>query len=252
MKVLRLGQSDQRIGGVPEHARTWYVAGEVLARATGEPVETVLREIWPEPSLPDLVDRWIERYQPDLVFMKTNDYWVCTQSVPLRLQRKFGRPGKSAGALGKRMADAPRIAHTRLFKAGRLAMLRTIGGDRYFEPEDVVATLEACLRRIVAHEAVVPVVSGSVGMLHPPYGWGGERQAIARRTAVHEGMARVCAQLHVAYTGRAGVISKDEYAGLIGGDGLHRNEAGQRAAGQAEGEQMVRAWLAAREGRVPS
>ena len=65
-------------------------------------------------------------------------------------------------------------------------------------------------------------------------------------------MARVCAQLHVAYTGRAGVISKDEYAGLIGGDGLHRNEAGQRAAGEAEGEQMVRAWLAAREGRVPN
>lgn len=252
MKVLRLGQSDQRIPGVPDSSRTWFVAQEVLAAAIGEPVETVLREIWPQPSLPDLVDRWIERYQPDLVFMKTTDYWVCTQSVPLRLQRRFGKVGRKAGDLGKRAADVPRIAHTRLFHAGRLVLLRTIGGDRYFEPADVVATLEACLRRIVAHETVVPVVSGTVGMLHPPYGWGGEKAAIERRTAVHEGMARVCGQLHIAYTGRGGVIPKDEYAGLVGGDGLHRNEAGQQAAGAAEGRQMVRAWLAAREGVSPT
>jgi len=246
VKVLRLGNSNDRALDLPEHLRSWRIAEAALAEAAGEPVETVIREIWPSDGLPDLIDGWIRRYQPDLVFLKQNSYWTNTESVPLRLERRFGRPGKALGEAGTGMADRP-IGQTRALRFVRRALLRTIGGDTFFETDYVLALMEQCLRRIVAHEELVVVVQGSAGRARSMTGRGGRERHQRRRVIMHEGMSRICADLRVTYFGTATTMSESETKQLLGADGTHRGVEGQRVDGFAQGRHMAEAWLAAHE-----
>ena len=91
MRVLRLGNSEDRSPGIADSDRAWYIAGIVLAEACGESVETVVRPISPTRELPDLLDKWLDEYQPDLVLLKVTWYWYSYESVPRRIERLFGR-----------------------------------------------------------------------------------------------------------------------------------------------------------------
>jgi len=244
VKVLRLGNSNDRALDLPEHLRSWRIAEGVLAEATGEPVETVIREIWPTSDLPDLIDGWIRRYEPDLVILKQNSYWTSAESVPLRLERLFGRAGKALGKAGTDAVERP-IGQTRGFRLARRVLLKTIGGDSFFEPEQVLAVMEQCLRRIVAHEELVVVVQGSAGRAPGMTGRGGRERRLRRRTIMHEGMSRICAGLRVTYFGTDKTMSEAETNRLRGADGTHRGVEGQRADGLTQGRHMAEAWLAA-------
>jgi hypothetical protein len=85
---------------VPGAERAHRIADELFTELTGEPVEPVLKLFWPEPGLPDIVDRWIARYQPDVVFMRTSMVWCAYESVPLRIERRLGRLGRPLARFG--------------------------------------------------------------------------------------------------------------------------------------------------------
>ncbi|MBK6663378.1 MAG: hypothetical protein IPG47_11790 [Thermoflexaceae bacterium] len=244
MKVLRLANSNDRALDLPEHQRSWKIAEMALSEAIGEPVETVVREIWPSDQLPDLIETWIQRYEPDLVFFKVNAYWTGYESVPLRIERRLGRFGKRLGKVGKDVADRP-VGDAGAFKLGRLVLLRTVGGDTYFTTDYVLKLMEACLRRIIAHEEIVVTVEGSSGRTSGAYGWGGLERRRRGQERMYAGMQRMCREMRIAFDGSGTVMAEREQAHMRGADSLHRGVEGQREQGLNQGAQMARAWLAA-------
>lgn len=102
IRILRLGNSDDTSPGIPDDQRAYALAAQVLEDAAGQPVETVVRTIWPDPELPGLIDEWLDRYKPDLVFLKVTWYWYGYESVPLRLERRLRWIGKRSPALARR------------------------------------------------------------------------------------------------------------------------------------------------------
>ena len=77
MKVLKLPTSDELAADIPDEARAYRVAERVIAERTGEPVETRLKAIWPSERLPDLVARWRDECQPDVVLVTVNPFWTA-------------------------------------------------------------------------------------------------------------------------------------------------------------------------------
>ena len=189
VRVLRLANSDDVVGDVPPALRSAAISERVLAEAVGEPVETVRRTVWPSDDLPDLVERWIGRYEPDLVSLTVASFWVAFASVPLRLQRRLPVIGPPLASFAFRAAGNERLAHNAAFRAVRRTMLRCIGGDYHFEPEYIVPLMEECFRRVLRSEDVGLAVRGPAPLLidgSPHARRDGER----RRRVLHDGHPR--------------------------------------------------------------
>ncbi|MEX0782092.1 MAG: hypothetical protein WD557_05535 [Dehalococcoidia bacterium] len=248
MRVLRLSNSDDFAGDLPPEARAWHIAGEVLAAAVGAPVETTTRVVWPYPSLPDLVDRWLERYDPDLVFLKVNWYWYGYESVPLRLRRRIPLLGKPLAAAGDGATKISWMSRTRAFKASRDLANRVIGGDANFTGDEVIERMEAVIRRIVARENIILVVKGTgggrdaIGSLGPYY-----ERFKPKREYVEGTIEAFCRELGVHYTGIGRVRTREE-SDLDRGDGVHKGTHGLNRVGLSEGEAMAAAWRAEHAG----
>ncbi len=86
MRILRLGTSDDILPTVAEHERGYRIVEQALAAETGETVETIIREAWPEPGLPEVLGRWLDRFEPDVVSLKVSSFWFTYESVPERLR----------------------------------------------------------------------------------------------------------------------------------------------------------------------
>ena len=109
----------------------------MITEITGEPVETILKPIWPAENLPDLLDGWVRKYEPDLVLLVISGYWMTFESVPLRLEHRLGRLGKWLGRLGEKS-----VARGPVAKAGPVVNLRQlarriIGAEANFTPKQV-------------------------------------------------------------------------------------------------------------------
>ncbi len=243
MRILRLGSSNDRQDDVPAEFLSFKVVESALAAASSEPVDTVLRGIWPSAELPGLIDGWMERYQPDLVYFRVNPFWYSYESTPLRLRRKLGPVGGAVSRVGLRAGQSPRLARRRLFRIGRDLALRTIGGDAHFTPDQVLETAEACVSRILRHEGVGLVVVGMLGRrLVINDSETGERRRQARRLDVHQRLQELCAARHVRYLGWVEAEAPDTAGPDFAADRLHRNTQGQQAIGAIEAEAMLAAW----------
>lgn len=244
MRVLRLSNSDDFAGDIPVEARPWHIAGEVLAATVGEPVETIARNTWPDPSLPDLVGQWLEKYEPDLVFLKVTWFWYAYESVPLRLKRRLGIVGRPLAAAGDRATQISWLAKTRAFKISRRALHRIIGGDAHFSEDQVIERMKAVIRKAVAREHVVLVVKGT-GMGRDDTGTlaGYYDRYRARVERVEGEIEAFCQLLGVHYMSaqRKSRVDQD----LHRGDGVHKGAHGLTLVGRREGENMALAWNAA-------
>jgi hypothetical protein len=235
VRVLQLTTSDPfHETGVPDEARSHRIAERMLAEACGEPVETVLRVIWPSPALPDIVDRWMTQYSPNLVVLNVNGYWYLYPSVPLLFERRFGRVGKPLAKAGFSAGRTSWIAQRRLFHWGRWLALRTVGGAYYFTPDEVVDVVTQCVRRILAHENVALVIRGNL------LGWSeGPRGA---ELAVHTALERLAGDLHVTWLARDATRAVEGQQMYQTGDRLHSTVELHRFYGEREGAAMVEAW----------
>jgi len=231
VKILRFGSSndtvEQFIAGEPRE----IVIRRELERELGEPVEVVTKRIWPSERFPALLAQWIDEEQPEIVTIPVIGYWFNFESVPLKLQRRFGRLGVALSDTGKRAADTPWLAHNAVFRALRNLAQRTIGGATYFTPEEVVECIAACVRETARREGIGLIIQG-------PYGGqrlaGATRKATAREEArrqrVNAGIREVCARHHVRFIEHR--VNRREAGTDFStiGDGLHMDEAGQRAS----------------------
>ncbi|WP_322819095.1 hypothetical protein [Tepidiforma sp.] len=200
MKILRLTNSnDVLAGATPERPR---LLAEKLEAYFGEPFEIVVKTPWPTPALPSVVDKWLDREQPDAVFLHIPNYWVSYPSVPLRLARLLGRPGTWLARLGFAAAENPLIGPSLPFRLGRQVLLRTIGGDYHFEPEEVAACVEAIAHRILQRESLMFAVWGP----HGRYDWSvtgaQKRKARDRQAQLVASLQQISRELRFPYSGR--------------------------------------------------
>lgn len=240
MRVLRLTNSSDFAPGVPAALGSAAIAEEAVVRATGEQVETVMRVFWPSPALPGIVERWLARYEPDVVFIRASSFWVSYESVPLRVQRLFGPAGRWSGSLALRVGGHPRVAANPAVRVVRQFAARTLGGDPYFSPEEAAGHVESLLRAALSRESAVVVVRGPGHTFDSSGTVRGFERARRRTDELDERLRELCAKLHVSYVPVRDVVDQPEY---LLGDGIHENAAGQRVFGELEGEAIARSWL---------
>ncbi len=191
MKVLWLTNSDEIHGAGPVEERPSALTARLVEAERGEPIEMIPRVIWPSPELPAIVAGWVERYSPDLVVFHVNAFWFLYRSVPLRLRRRFGRPGAFAARAGFALGEASWFVRTRAYHTLRRFALKTFGGATYFTPEETCEITEACIRRIVSNEGVGLVLRVGDGA---QFAAGASPGALA---FVHGRLRAVCSAAHV-------------------------------------------------------
>lgn len=245
VKILRLGNSNDTGAWVPEGDRRHVLVQERLAEELGEPVETFVKAAWPNRDLPAAVARWMDEFEPDLVYFKINSFAYQYESVPLKLQRKFGRAGELFGNAGLGAAERPWLSHNAAFRAARRLAQRSIGGVPHVEPEEAAAAVEATIRAIIRHEGTALLVKGHRGRSkEPDLTPAMLARAEARRLLVHEHVSRVCAELKVDYLGNAqpAWLTDPKPRRSRVGDDLHHDAAGHRDGAAEEAEMLLATW----------
>lgn len=248
MRILRLTNSDDINPRVAEGSRSPAVLERLFTEATGEPAETVLRIIWPDPALRGLIDGWLDRYHPDIVLFVVSSFWFTYESVPLKIERTFGPIGKPIAHAGLRAADNPKFAQSRIFHAGRRMALRTFGGATHFSPAEVVSLVESCVRSILARESAALVVRGPYAAFGSDAGARARRRAELRWRAVDEPVHRLCKQLHVEYIAFGSPVATTEDPALFQGDFVHVTDEGHQRRAEAEARAVIAAWRRLRGG----
>lgn len=249
MKVLRLTNSNDILPGTAD-ARPGLLR-ERLEAYMGEPVEIVVKAIWPTESLPATVEKWVEREQPDLVWLGVVNYWYEYQSVPKRMERLFGRFGSTVSHLGFRAADTPWLSQNAAFRAVRGALQRTVGGDPHFTPEHIVQVVGTIARRVLRSEGTVLVIWGPFAHTNYAVGRRGERAAEAMRRHIVQELRDLAGTLHVEYfapeepywkvKGRPD-LAKDRfhYSPQWGEDAIDREFEGIRRAIESQRPELCR------------
>lgn len=237
--ILRLTHSADFDEAVSAAQRGTAIAERAFTEATGLEATTIAKNAWPGPELPDILGGWVDRYQPDIVFLGVNTYWFCYESVPVKLERKVKFGGRQMASIG--LAAAPRFAEYRAFQLLQRAAQKTIGGEAYFTPEDVVQRMAECVRRVLSKESTVLTVCG-------PASWFAMYETRARRRAetklarVDRELCRFCEKLGVHYLSLDAVPGADATTDEYLPNRLHGTANVHTARGEAEGRAMAAAW----------
>ena len=200
MKILRLTNSSDVHPGVAPEERSPAVAERIVSEATGEPVETVVKGLWPTPGFPAVLERWINEYEPDVVFIRLSSFWVAYESVPLRIRRRLPqRIGEPVATAGVRLGDRPWLIERRAYKLARTAVVRTIGGDTHFTPQEVGQTFDGMFRRILEDESILPVVRGTNLLLNSAGTKSGLERSKRRVSALNHEVEAACTRNRVQF-----------------------------------------------------
>lgn len=250
MHLLFLGNSND--------AGTWFEGGkkrhelvaERLQAEFGEPVEVTVKTLWPSAELPGIVAGWVQKTQPDLIYIDTASFWFLYRSVPLRVQRLLGKAGPKVGQAGFKVANSKRWSHNVLFRKVRGALQLTIGGDSHFTADEVQERISECIRIAVRAENAVVAVKGPHGKFNRARTKRGFLKDEKKRLRVHHAWQTLCDQLHVTYEGRIDpALYETDYRATTVGDGLH-SDATRHALDSESLFQTLRAALI-KAGHVP-
>jgi hypothetical protein len=240
IRVLRLGSSIDLVGETPIEERAAAIAARMLAGASGEEVETVLKIPKPDGALPGVMERWLNEVNPDLVCFVISSHWCEAENIAERM-RDFGRVGNWIGARLRGASRRYTPDTNALARGAREIALLAVPGKPPFQPDEAASAIEDSLRRIVRREHVGVVVAGSP---YSPALDGGRRaqeRARRRREAFFMRLRDACERLHVAYT--LPPHASDAFTRSIRtSDGLHFTPAMHRRMGEIQGALMVSAW----------
>jgi hypothetical protein len=202
VRILVLGSSNDTGSYVLPHERKHVLAGERLSRELGEPVEFIVKGIWPTEDLSERIRVWVAETEPDLVYLNTGSYWFLYRSVPLRVRRLF-RPFRSErlSEAGARVAATPRGRHNRMVRPLRKALHEIIGGDTHFTTEQVIDRISESIRVLARSEGTVLVVKGPHGKKRHSTRERDFRRDERERLKFHNALETLCSQLHVTYDG---------------------------------------------------
>ena len=118
----------------------------------GRPIALVIKPIWPEETLPGIIERWMDREKPDIVWLNVAAYWMSYESSPKRVRRWFGRAGDRAAALGERAGQSTWLAERRTYRGLRKLTQAMIGGDPCISTDGVIERVTRCARVILRGE----------------------------------------------------------------------------------------------------
>jgi hypothetical protein len=250
VRILLLGSSNDAGQWFKEGRKRHEIAADMLAAELGEPVDVIVKGIWPTAGLLAKVEGWIAEYEPDLIYLSAVAYWFLYPSVPLRVKRLLGRFGPGVAGAGFRVAESPRWGHNAVFRGTRRLLQKTIGGDTNFTPDEVIERFGECIRVAARAEGVILVVSGPQSRAdHSTSKRSRARNEIKRRY-VDSSLEDICRQAHITYEGsESWTFERPEYQGNRVGDGLHGNaKHHERVA-----EILYRSWRHGLEdaGRLP-
>ncbi|HET7737286.1 MAG TPA: hypothetical protein VFK32_01815, partial [Tepidiformaceae bacterium] len=237
LRVLRLDDSKDSAGDIPPGHRASEIADALLSAGTGRSVATTSRRPWPAPAFPDVLDRWLDSYQPDIVLFVISWYWTEWETVASRLQR-YGVVGKAIGEIGGRASEADVIRTSWAFRQMRKLALNTIGGDPNFEPYALLATLQEAIRRAAQREDVVVAVASNPYASALDHGPRGKARAAARRAIIERGIRETCDRLRIPAVLPAQVPAA-YHPSTYGPDRLHFSPRSHRIIGKLEGQAMV-------------
>ncbi|MBK9341579.1 MAG: hypothetical protein IPN07_00730 [Dehalococcoidia bacterium] len=251
MRILRLGSSIDSEGETPPEDRAASLAGRILASASGEQVETILRMPRPNERMPEIVEGWVAELKPEIVCFNISSHWCEAELIALRLQRL----GPAGRFLSRRLNSATRsydFNASPLVRLSRSVATRVVGGRPPFTPAEAATAIEASLRRVVRHEHVAVVVAGSPYSAALEGGAAARRRAMRRRAELFGRLAPVCDSLHIPYD--LPPHDADAFAKAVRTrDRLHFGPEMHRRCGELQGRLMVAAWQAAQvETRMPS
>jgi len=243
MKLLWLGSSGETEPGVAKEQRNFALVQKGLSESLGEEVDVAVHTIWPNERLPELVGAWMDEHQPDMVIMASPAFSCCYESVPLRLGRKLGPVGRLLARAGYTTSEMRWLASTRLYHAGRKFALRFIGGDYYFEPEEVLERLSASIRAILRQEGTVLMVGGT-SQLTAQHGDPRRREEReARLRTLNRGLVALCGELRVPHRGLDRPTGAESLGGRLG-DRLHLDAASHQARARIGLPRILEAWRA--------
>ena len=210
-------------------------------------VEVVAKAAWPTSKLPGVLGGWIEEHRPDIVYINVAEYWSLYESVPLRVQRVFGKLGSPFAKLGLKAADTPWVAHNRFFRTSQRIAQRVIGGDPHFSTDEVVERVMACAHVALRREGTVVVVDGQRGRRKFASTRRSLRRMERRRLEVHRRLQAECGRLHVTYesdeTPQWVTVERTTLA--FQKDGFHLGRTAQEHMAQESCELIRRALLEA-------
>jgi len=242
VKILRLTNSNDVLSTTnrPEALR------EALQEFLGEPVEIVVKPLWPTENIADVVEKWVAKEQPDVVWVGLVNYWYEYMSVPKRMERLFGRFGKQASDLGFKAADAQWLSNNFAFRTARRALQRTIGGDSHFTPEQVVERMEAIARRVLRSEGVVLAMWGPNAYTNYAISKRAEKRGEEKRQYIRRNMQRIADALHFEYFSNPEPAWKVDGKPEFAKDHFHYSSNWGETAAAREFEVMKKAILAQR------
>jgi hypothetical protein len=240
MRVLRLSNSADWYGNVPDDHRSPALAARALAEVSGQPVESMTREIWPNAALADVLDGWLAKHRPDVVFLWVAPYWFTFEIID-RPPHLKGRLPRSLGRLAKR-AHVKRPITRQMGRIRHWYVVRRTGARLLFQPEEVLERMEQCIGRILAHEETTLVVRGPELPLVQFETRAGRRRAEQRRLIVHRGLEAFCQARHVTYLGVKDGLALFDRGGQLMADGIHRSASAHLELGSEEAAAMATAW----------
>ncbi len=242
IRLLRLSNSAETGDFVRPEERVGAICARALEEATGRAVDLTVRALWPAPSLPEAVERWIERFEPDVVSLWCAGHPFTYEYLMLGAERRFGRIGRPFERLADRLAKVGAVSQSGAYGFARRLAARGIRPALRIEPEAAAEAVEAAIRKITARESIALVVRGprfpDVSFLDEASLGRGE----ARRLLVHRRLAEVCGRLHVAYVGEEDGLAVHRRRELFMPDGLHSNALGQAEMAAEEVPELIRAW----------
>lgn len=225
MRVLLLGNSNDGGDWLDGGRKRHEIVRDRLAETYGEPVEVITKAIWPRPGIAAVVDGWVEKYKPDIIYLTMAAFWFQYQSVPLRVRRLLGPLGPRASNAGFKLAESPRWAYNRVFRGARRGMQMTVGGDTHFSPDEVVERVSEVIGHLLRNEGITLAIQGADGRTNYAHSRRGAARNEARRQRVHLAMQAFCRGHHVTYENSELPLwaTDPELSGNRVGDGLHAN-----------------------------
>ncbi len=234
LKILWLSNSNDNRANLTEGARRPELMAKMLEHEIGRPVTLVTKPIWPSEELPEIIERWMTREEPDIVWLNTSAYWFAYESVPLRLKNRLGRVGDGVSGIGIRAGKDPRFANSATFRLLRKLLQLTIGGDTQLTPQQVVERQTKSARTIARQEHVVLILEGPSGRQNFYASKRSEMRAERKRLYVHSRLRALAQELRAGYCG-TDVTLRD----LVGElstqkDKFHMDEAGHATSAKLD------------------
>jgi hypothetical protein len=234
LKILWLSHSNDNRRDVAPGSRRPEVMARKLGAALDRPVEVTIKPVVPADRLPDIVQGWLERDRPDVVWLTTASYWFTYESAPLRMKRHLGWLGRKAGETSEQLGRQDRFATKAWFRAVRRATQLAIGGDTVMTPGQALERMSRTARVIAQREHITLILEGPRGRADHFQSRRAARRGEARRLEVHRGLAALARELRCSYLGNELPLHEDGSGLTFQGDRVHMDEAGHARSAEMD------------------